>query len=422
MSSAHTDAELLLSAQIAYLNITPGPGGHSRSIKDWMDSTYKTLNSSDPADKCQMDAIDNIRSMLASEEYSGIDFDSWMVVDACDHNGGSGSGMYSMLIDTGDGDAVIAFRGSENYDTEQMMKDWGCADAGLFNNTLTGQQADAQEYARRVMEKYGDRYDSFDVTGHSLGGNLAEHAAITIAEEYREKIGRAVNFDGPGFSDEYIIAHAAGIAAMADKVEHDAWSIVGSLLIPLPGTKYQVIDAATPDGDLMARHTITNVTLKDGHVVEGERDPLAEGAYYVSKVIEIAATSVLSIQISAALLVLSYGIQVLGNGINWIIEQIKELFAEKVEYTVQTAALGAVTEELSDLARLENRVSEEVMQIGNGIIYESMGGCYCKNKIRNIAGAIACDADASRRLERAVSNCRQRYEDTDGRAASALSL
>ena len=66
---------------------------------------------------------------------------------------------------------MIANRGSESYDLEQLFKDWIVADIGLLNHALTTQQARATIYMQELWEKYGDQYDSFSVTGHSLGGN-----------------------------------------------------------------------------------------------------------------------------------------------------------------------------------------------------------------------------------------------------------
>lgn len=423
MSNTHTDAQLMIVSQIAYLNIDVGPGGHPRNILRWMDSNYEAFKHSDnPADIAQAATIDNIRNLMSKEGYENLGLENWTVIDSCDFNGGTGSGMYSAVVDTGDGNAVIGFRGSESYDTEQSIKDWAIADFGLLNNPLTAQQADAQEYTRRVLEKYGDQYDSFDTTGHSLGGNLAEHALITVPEEYRDKMGRGVNLDGPGFSDEYILTHAVQIAAMSGKADHCAWSLVGALLISLPGSNYQVIDAVTPDGDLFQRHATNNVIMKDGSVQPGTRDPLAEALFHLSKMLELQRVSLFMAQISVALMVLNAGLHILGNGLKWIIETIKEMLASHAEFSVQTGALTEAGRELAELSSLERQISYEVAEISNKIIYNSIGGYYCKNKIRNIAGAIAYDADSARRLGIAVERCAIRYEKSDKRAEALLAI
>ena len=59
-----------------------------------------------------------------------------------------------------------------------------------------------------IIKKYPTVY----FTGHSLGGNLATHTTIAMAQEGRneglwENIKGCVNFDGPGFSEAYLIEH-----------------------------------------------------------------------------------------------------------------------------------------------------------------------------------------------------------------------
>jgi len=118
---------------------------------------------------------------------------------------------------------------------------------GLLNSTLTPQQAVAERYVRKLYEKYGDEYTHFGMTGHSLGGNLAEHATITAPDYMRKKIDRCVNLDGPGFSEQYLLAHASDIQKSKGKIDHYQWSFVGTLLNTVPGTNYRTVEADMPD-------------------------------------------------------------------------------------------------------------------------------------------------------------------------------
>lgn len=59
-------------------------------------------------------------------------------------------------------------------------QDWINADIALFNNILTEQQKAAQNFVKDMNKKYGDNYTTFDFSGHSLGGNLSQHAGITV--------------------------------------------------------------------------------------------------------------------------------------------------------------------------------------------------------------------------------------------------
>ena len=44
------------------------------------------------------------------------------------------------MIERVDGRAVIGFRGSESYDIQQLILDWGLADLGLLNSHETIQK------------------------------------------------------------------------------------------------------------------------------------------------------------------------------------------------------------------------------------------------------------------------------------------
>jgi len=178
-------------------------------------------------DKNQKETLDNLINLC---EENDIDISDWKVVDRYD----SKSGMYACVIDTGGGNAIVGFRGSEGYDTEQKHKDWITSDFGLANTALTVQQADAEEYMEEVCKKYGKRFKSFTTSGHSLGGNLASHAGLTAPEGM--KIDRIYNLDGPGNSSEYYAMHKKECQERGHLVDHVQWSLVGVIFDPVPGS------------------------------------------------------------------------------------------------------------------------------------------------------------------------------------------
>ena len=196
--SHHTDAEMLLITQIAYLDVPYYWAENRYSIDQIIyikEQELKRIDASGTLTKAQQDQLNCINNIRNIAEKEHIDYHNWCIRDVRNHE--SESGMYACLVDTGDGDAVVGFRGSESFDGEQTWKDWVQNDFGLLNNTVTPQQKDAQDYTRYLYEKYGDDYDSFDFSGHSLGGNLAEHASLTAPEAMQSKIDRSINFDGP---------------------------------------------------------------------------------------------------------------------------------------------------------------------------------------------------------------------------------
>ncbi|MBP3707627.1 MAG: DUF2974 domain-containing protein [Clostridia bacterium] len=158
------------------------------------------------------------------------------------HNMTDINGFYGCVIETSDYNAIVCFRGSEGFeDYAGLVYDWVQSDLGLLNQTETIQTIETEQFAIILNERNVlDKYETIDVTGHSLGGNLASHFAVVCAsrEETRkifDKIGRAYNFDGPGVSDEYIHKNRNNIDKVAEKITHYKWSPIGSLLYNLPG-------------------------------------------------------------------------------------------------------------------------------------------------------------------------------------------
>jgi len=202
--------------------------------------------------------------------------------------------MYACLIETGYGDAVIGFRGSESYNAEQIIKDWGLADLALADSSITMQQKDASSFTRYCFEEYGEKYGSFTTIGHSLGGNLAAYAMITAPAGM--DMDECYNVDGPGFSDEFYVAHAGEVQREASKITHLRFSWVGNLLFPVPGSKIinaKVKDRHDPEFEYyrktpieeldreLWKHSVMNLELDPyGNLQEGQRGGFE---YFVSE-------------------------------------------------------------------------------------------------------------------------------------------
>ena len=332
MGYVYSDSEMMMATQIAYLDFD---NSQNRSVGDvvneiimkygMLDSsgnpvygddgnimlkdTYANAGNSKVLTK-QLQVVSNIKKL--GDGTNGLSgWEDWKVVDVC--NDQTDTGYYGMLIDTGDGNAIIGCRGSESYNLQQIINDWVVADVGLLNNDLTTQQARSEKYMEELWYQYGDKYDSFSVTGHSLGGNLAEHMTITAPAAMRSRIDHAVSFDGPGFSKEYIDAHREDIAKASDRISRYQWSWVASLLLPLPGVKDTIIKAhddenvfvsftdshMNPGGELLSvimsrikamffRHDTHNVEFdENGSVMAGDESALAAVLGPVSIYIEL---------------------------------------------------------------------------------------------------------------------------------------
>ena len=151
----------------------------------------------------------------------------WKVIDyRSDDNG-----FYAVTIQAED-KMVVAFRGSESYDLKSGVLDWGVADLGLFNSILTTQQFSASEYMKFLSLKFNKNDFEWYTVGHSLGGNLAEHALLQ-AENMNVVLG--YSFDGPGVSNEYLLLNSNKITEKSDRLVHYQYSWVGGLLNPIGG-------------------------------------------------------------------------------------------------------------------------------------------------------------------------------------------
>lgn len=434
MSRTHSDAEMLLATQIAYLNIKPDGIGGPQNVADYLRSEKRILEAKlssgvkDTQAEAQLNTINGIYEMTSRPEFRDIDWENWSVVDAWDHSSAGRldqSGMYASLIKTGDGKAIIGFRGSESYDSTTKITDWAVSDLGLHNSMATPQQLDAEEYMRHIAENYGDEFEVFDCTGHSLGGNLAEHAVINAPAGMRDKIGGCINFDGPGFSEEYIAAHAHNINTMNDKVDHYAWSVVGSLLFPLPGTNYRIVAAGTPDdydSDIINeayRHHTRNLIIVDGHVIDGERDPLAASTDKLIKAYELADIKSLPLFMRLLMIERTAGVFLL------TYEARKSLLGftgTEAEFTVNTDGLCYAADELDVISADLGAVSAEIRDIAESLNYFSASGFIVKNKLRAMARRVEGDSSAAHRLGTAAGECAAEYINTDSLAGRCLTM
>lgn len=279
--AADSDIRMLIATQVSYLDGTPGvPAGAlvARTI-----ARCEGRSDLSEQEKDQLETARYIQSKI--EEHGLSDCRRWIIREAANDN--AKSGFYGCLIDTRDGDAILAMRGSESFDRRQVLHDWVEADVGLMNSTGTRQQRRAEEFTRYIHNTYGTAYRRYSFTGHSLGGNLAEHAAITAPAGM--PIRRCLSLDGPGFSYEYAAAHSESIPKRGRYVDHYHYSFVGALLLPLPGTNYRTIAAhndkeAAGLSAFIRRHHTRNIEFDEsGSVKPGKCDALSMIAGPLSK-------------------------------------------------------------------------------------------------------------------------------------------
>ena len=113
---SYTDSQMRVATQIAYMDI-------DMDVRDDRPLTVGQLlemqkKSSDESVRRQAESLQEFIASTPGCE----DCEDWIIRDV--QNDQHGSGMYACMIDTQDGDALIAFRGSESDTAENIVKDW----------------------------------------------------------------------------------------------------------------------------------------------------------------------------------------------------------------------------------------------------------------------------------------------------------
>lgn len=276
---SYTDEQMRAFSQIAYADFTKAyeylqatEGGNSFSIQQLAETAK------------QLDPNVNLDMLYCLKD---TEMQNWKI--AAVHDTNPQNGFYGCIIETGDGNATLAFRGSEGMDNpEGLIHDWLGSDLGLLDSPQTRQHAEVE----RFLAKYQDQinsYNSISLTGHSLGGNLSDYATlVSYKYGFDGKIEQSMSLDGPGFSDEFIKLHMQDIARMNDRMTHVKWSWCGGLLLDLPGVAVREVsvsneanhkdnesDIGTPKGYLYKHDTKYLDIDENGNFVNGRRDDFA---------------------------------------------------------------------------------------------------------------------------------------------------
>lgn len=248
----------------------------------------------------------NIINVRFKQGYENIG--DWKILEPVNDNIKGGTGLYACILDTGNA-RILACRGSEgagnfianDIGRRNLDQDWIEADFMLLNSVQTKQEEALRKYMTDNADLLSEK--PWAATGHSLGGALADHAAVVSAEENIGNFSGAVNFDGPGHSQEYIKEHNKALKRVSEKMTHKKASIVGNLLFDLPGARQEYIKTSNEsrfvdkDGSpistiegvkaLFLKHDTQYWVLdKDGNTAAGEQLTAEWGTEKLSRTIE----------------------------------------------------------------------------------------------------------------------------------------
>lgn len=286
----YTDSEMRAFSQVAYADLDEAFNYLHTKMPDRKSFSVTELRNAAEALGVSNDKL-KMLNVLSSEQC-----DNWRI--SAIHDTNASNGFYACVIETEPGNAVLAFRGSESHESmTNLVNDWGKADFGLLNSLQTNQQSETERFLYQHRDLINS-YDNIALTGHSLGGNLAQHATL-VSHRYGfdGKITQSVSLDGPGFSNEYIAFHMQDILRMKDVMTHYQWSPVGGLLFSLPFISRRTVkvsnEANKIDDDKMdafTRHDTKYLEFDDkGNLKDGEMNMTGNFLSWLSKSVEISS-------------------------------------------------------------------------------------------------------------------------------------
>lgn len=167
-------------------------------------------------------------------------------------------------------DVFVSYRG-----TDDNIVGWK-EDFNLGFMQAVPSQIEARKYLEESIKK--SNRSSFYVGGHSKGGNLAIYAFSNIKRQYKKRVLRVYNFDGPGFLEEVVkreeyVEGEEKIVNVLPKL-----SLVGQLLNRVG--KEMIVES---DGNILTQHRAFSWHIQGADFVKASS--LNEGSIMVDNVI-----------------------------------------------------------------------------------------------------------------------------------------
>jgi len=133
----YTAQELIWATQLAYCNFDTDMAENEKTVQEILatekDSIFYDSKLNDPAAGDTLTMREDTKKFL--EDIKGDNIcQGWKIIDV--RNEESVNGLYAIMIETTPEQAIIAFRGSESVNVEQIVKDWVQADMTIMNGIL----------------------------------------------------------------------------------------------------------------------------------------------------------------------------------------------------------------------------------------------------------------------------------------------
>lgn len=206
VSAPFTEIEMMVLTRVCYYD--PPDDSLNNGNRTLTLAEYIELNEDFLKEETDINALESLKKKV-----SGDNADNYKIVKFENDNKGFGSGFSAIAIEGPEkGTITVAPRGTETFniiESEDSRRDVH-TDAQLGLKI----EADQQIKMEQFMKDFKDA-DSIYLTGHSLGGNLAVHGAVTFSDS--SKIKGVYTYNAPGQNAAYILFHADGIRQIAGK-------------------------------------------------------------------------------------------------------------------------------------------------------------------------------------------------------------
>jgi len=245
---AFSEVEMSILAQLAYSDIDYKAAAEE-SLHELLVTKRDSLCNSLGASYEKY--IDNLINKVEGQNYKIV---------ASEHD--KKSGFAAFAVSTPENDVIVSCRGTQMDQLNDIL-----TDAGLGLSAETQQHRDMEEFVNR-LEKQG--YDGYYFTGHSLGGNVATHGAVTVDDPSRVRGVYAYN--SPGFNEGYWSIYGDDIRKIEFCIANyqNEYDYVSSIL-RVPGRKYIIASSVTGGHLGFDDHSINGYSIdENGFFVPNE--------------------------------------------------------------------------------------------------------------------------------------------------------
>ncbi len=195
---AFTDVELAILSQCAYKDYPKD--NESKNLYDFVNSEKMHKYLKGELGDAYAGAVKEFTEKIKDQPYE--------IVRSVDNDQ---TGFAAIAIKDPNNEITVVCRGTEFEFSKDVIKDL-FADALLINTLESNQQASMRKF---VADLENDGHQTFNFSGHSLGGNLAMYGALCLND--KSKLEQVVTFNAPGFNTAFLTVNKQNFENVSSK-------------------------------------------------------------------------------------------------------------------------------------------------------------------------------------------------------------